>query len=69
MFRDGKYLPPDREKAFHWFEKGAEWKALCRSYVTGNKRDIRESRLYLGDGFQYVMAVAVLSLIHISAME
>ena len=26
MFRDGKYLPPDREKAFHWFEKGAEWK-------------------------------------------
>ena len=26
MFRDGKYLPPDREKAFHWFEQGAEWK-------------------------------------------
>ena len=26
MFRDGKYLPPDREKAFHWFENGAEWK-------------------------------------------
>ncbi len=22
MFRDGKYLPPGREKAFHWFEKG-----------------------------------------------
>ena len=26
MYRDGKYMPPDREKALNWFEKGAEWK-------------------------------------------